>query len=196
MLPRRGGRGGWTPEAAAGVQGIVRDRADAEDEELHWVPVALGTLAEATAAVSRWQAYRTASGRSFEVATSMAPMLRATEGSGMRPGIMPWGRSTMQSECKALFDRVYDRMKAAGREAELPPIRQGEVRKFGSHSMRRTGTAMARTLSGRSGLAAEAFELAIDAHFRWDEAKKDSVMQLRYGGEEAARRRIAVVEWF
>jgi hypothetical protein len=29
------------------VKGIVRDRADAEDEELHWVPVALGTLAEA-----------------------------------------------------------------------------------------------------------------------------------------------------
>ena len=58
--------------------------------------------------------------------------------------------------------------------------------------MRRGGMHMARNLQGRSGVDEDAF----DAQFRWDEAARDAVMRLRYGGEAAAIRRIRVVEWF
>ena len=121
-------------------------------------------------------------------------MLRSALGGGLRPSIFPWSKSTMAEELARCFSYVYEQMRAAGRYEDIPLLRQGDTLKLASHSMRRGCTQRATDLIAERQSVADAD--ALDAHCRWNEAMQDKVMRLRYGGEAAALRRIAVVEWF
>ena len=169
----------------------IGDRADGAEPD-RWLPVQCGRHAACELAAERWREARRPGGEAFELKVVGAPMLHATLGGGRRPGIMPWSKGAIYDTWKAKFTEVYQRMKREGRDSELPVLRQGDELKLATHSMRRGGMHMARNLQGRSGVDEDAF----DAQFRWDEAARDAVMRLRYGGEAAAIRRIRVVEWF
>ena len=182
---------GLSQETKAELYRRAAERADGPEPD-RWLPVHCGRHAACEAAVAKWAAARRANGKRFDVQVVGAPILQATMGAGRRPGIMPWSRGAIADTWKAKFNEVYHRMKAEGRYRELPVLRQGDELKLATHSMRRGGMHMARDLQGRSGVDEDAF----DAQFRWDEAARDAVMRLRYGGEAAAIRRTRVVEWF
>ena len=170
----------------------IKARAESVKSGCSWAPVVIGTKDMMEKAQVWWSSKKFGNGRALETSIVPAPMLRATVGSGRRPGIMPWAQKTMEEEFSAAFLLAYNTLKDAGRHELLPVIEQGEKLKLNTHGMRRGADDEAVELMAKSGATADDINMV----FRWKLNEINRDMRLRYRGRAGIKLKLNVMRLF
>jgi hypothetical protein len=173
----------------ANLAAQAKRRRAHDNEGARYLNVAGGTRAEMDLELEAWTEM------GVLAAVNPGPIICATANGGRTMTHMPLEPATLAGSMKRHFQSAYLRMMdgEGGGEEQLAGLAMNlHGPKWNSHSCRRGGTKLARSLADSSGATKE----SIDGHFRWGAKDHNRQQQVAYASLEEAEVRMAVTLYF